>query len=89
VLYYTRISRHVSANSKPSSSVVAYRILKVSNHIKKILTDPLNLCYNFFLAVAVVNEVKTNISLANMKLKHEDELDKSINVKLKYTCKLV
>jgi hypothetical protein len=33
VLYYTRISRHVSANSKPSSGVVAYRILKVSNHI--------------------------------------------------------
>jgi hypothetical protein len=34
VLYYTRISRHVLANSKPSSGVVAYRILKVSNHIK-------------------------------------------------------
>jgi hypothetical protein len=34
VLYYTRISRHVSANSKPSSGVVAYRILKVSNLIK-------------------------------------------------------
>jgi hypothetical protein len=32
------------------------------------------------LAIAVVNAVKTNI--ANMKLKHEDELDKSINVKL-------
>jgi hypothetical protein len=30
------------------------------------------------LAIAVVNEVKTNISLANLKLKHEDELDKSI-----------
>jgi hypothetical protein len=30
-----RISRHVSANSKPSSGVVAYRILQVSNHIKK------------------------------------------------------
>jgi hypothetical protein len=36
------------------------------------------------LAIAVVNEVKTNISLANMKIKHEDELDKSINVKLNY-----
>jgi hypothetical protein len=34
MLYYIRISRHVSANSKPSSGVVAYRILKVSNHIK-------------------------------------------------------
>jgi hypothetical protein len=34
------------------------------------------------MAIAVVNEVKTNISLANMKLKHEDEIDKSINVKL-------
>jgi hypothetical protein len=34
VLYYTRISRHVSANSKPSSGVVALKILKVSNHIK-------------------------------------------------------
>jgi hypothetical protein len=43
VFYYTRISRHVSANSKPSSGAVAYRILKVSNHIK-IVTDPLNLC---------------------------------------------
>jgi hypothetical protein len=57
------------ANSKPSSGVVAYRILKVSNHIKNsngsvesVLT---------FLAIAVVNEVKTNISLANMKPKHE------------------
>jgi hypothetical protein len=39
VLYYTRISRHVSANSKPSSSVVAYRILKESNHIKIILKN--------------------------------------------------
>jgi hypothetical protein len=36
------------------------------------------------LAIAVVNEVKTNISLANMKLKHDDKLDKSINVKLNY-----
>jgi hypothetical protein len=36
------------------------------------------------LAIAVVSEVKANISLANMKLKHEDELDKSINVKLNY-----
>jgi hypothetical protein len=36
------------------------------------------------LAIAVVNEVKTSISLTNMKLKHEDELHKSINVKLKY-----
>jgi hypothetical protein len=35
VLYYTRISRRVSANSKPSSGVVAYRILKASNDIKK------------------------------------------------------
>jgi hypothetical protein len=26
VLYYTRISRHVSANSKPSSGVVAYYV---------------------------------------------------------------
>jgi hypothetical protein len=43
VLYYTLISRHVSANSKPSSGVVAYRILKVSNHIQ-ILRDPLHLC---------------------------------------------
>jgi hypothetical protein len=43
VLYYTRISRHVSANSKPSSRVIAYRILKVSNHIT-ILTKPLYLC---------------------------------------------
>jgi hypothetical protein len=81
VLYYTRTSRHVSAN-RPSSSVVAYRILKVSKSHKKILTDPLNLCYN--LAIAVVNGVKTNISLANMKLKHENELDKIINVKLNY-----
>jgi hypothetical protein len=32
VLYYTRISRHDWANSKPSSGVVAYRILKLSNH---------------------------------------------------------
>jgi hypothetical protein len=40
-LLYT--SRHVADNSKPSSGVVAYRILKVSNRIK-ILTDPLNLC---------------------------------------------
>jgi hypothetical protein len=44
--------------------------------------DPLNLCSN--LAIDVVNEVKTNISLANMKLKHEDELDKSITVNLNY-----
>jgi hypothetical protein len=29
------------------------------------------------LAVTVVSEVKTNISPANMKLKHEEELDKS------------
>jgi hypothetical protein len=36
------------------------------------------------LAIAAVNEVKTNISLANMKLKHEDELDENINVKLNY-----
>jgi hypothetical protein len=36
--------------------------------------------YNYN-AIAVVNEVKTNISLPNMKLKHEDELDKIINVK--------
>jgi uncharacterized membrane protein len=28
-----RISRHVSVNLKPSSGVVAHRILKVSNHI--------------------------------------------------------
>jgi hypothetical protein len=28
------------------------------------------LIYFFFLAIAVVNEVKTNISLANIKLKH-------------------
>jgi hypothetical protein len=48
----------------------------------KLLTDHLDLCYN--LAIAVVNEVKTNMSLANMKLKHEDELDKSINAKLNY-----
>jgi hypothetical protein len=40
------------------------------------------MCYN--LAIDIVNEVKTNISLANMKLKHEDELDKRINVKLNY-----
>jgi hypothetical protein len=40
------------------------------------------------LAIAVVNEVKTNISLANMKLKHEDEQDKRINVKLTIKCKL-
>jgi hypothetical protein len=33
VLYYTRISRYVSVNSKPSSGVVACRILKVSDHI--------------------------------------------------------
>jgi hypothetical protein len=38
----------------------------------------------FFGAIVVVNEVKTNISLANMKLKHEDELHKSINLKLNY-----
>jgi hypothetical protein len=30
VLYYTRISRHVLANSKPSSGVVAYRKLKLT-----------------------------------------------------------
>jgi hypothetical protein len=36
------------------------------------------------LAIAVVNEVRTNISLANIKINHEDELDKSINVKLNY-----
>jgi hypothetical protein len=36
------------------------------------------------LAIAVVREVETNISPANMKPKHEDELDKSINVKLNY-----
>jgi hypothetical protein len=30
------------------------------------------------LAIAVVNEVKTNLSLTNTKLKHEDELDKII-----------
>jgi hypothetical protein len=41
------------------------------------------------LAIAAVNEVKTNISLANMKLKHEDELDKIINVKLTIKCELV
>jgi hypothetical protein len=27
------------------------------------------------LAIAAVNEVKTNISLANMKVKYEDEVD--------------
>jgi hypothetical protein len=81
VLYYARILRHVSANSKPSSSVVAYRILKVSNLIKNSnvsVESVLN------LAIAVVNEVKMNISLANMKVKHEDELDKSINAKFNY-----
>jgi hypothetical protein len=36
------------------------------------------------MAIAVVSEVKTNISLANMKLKHEDGLDKRIIVKLNY-----
>jgi hypothetical protein len=41
------------------------------------------------MAIAVVNEVKTNISLVNMKLKHEDELDKIINAKLTIECKLV
>jgi hypothetical protein len=35
------------------------------------------------LAITVVNEVKTNISLAGKyELKHEDELDKIINVNL-------
>jgi hypothetical protein len=33
--------------SKPSSSVVVYRILNVSNSIIRILTDSLNLCQNF------------------------------------------
>jgi hypothetical protein len=69
VLYYTRTSRHVSANSKPSSGVVAYRILKVSNHTKNSNGSVESVIT--FLAIAVVNEVKTNISLANMKLKHE------------------
>jgi hypothetical protein len=36
------------------------------------------------LAIAIVNEVKTDMSLENMKLKHEDVLDKSVNVKLNY-----
>jgi hypothetical protein len=65
VLYYTRISRHVSANSKPSSCVVAYIILKVSNHIKNS-NGSIESALNIFLAIAVVNEVKTNISLAGL-----------------------
>jgi hypothetical protein len=69
VLYYTRISRHVSANSKPSSGVVAYRIIKVSNHINNSNGSVESVLK--ILAIAVVNEVKTNISLANMILKHE------------------
>jgi hypothetical protein len=86
VLYYTRISRHVSANSKSSSGVVAYRILKVSNNITKCIKNSNGSVETVlkFLAITVVNEVRTNISLANMKLKHEDEPDKSINVKLNY-----
>jgi hypothetical protein len=81
VLYYTRILRDASANSKPSSGVVVYRILKVSNHIKNS-----NGSVEFVLkfGIAVLSEVKTNISLANVKLKQEDELNKSINVKLNY-----
>jgi hypothetical protein len=79
VLYYTRISRHVSANSKPSSGVVAYRILKVSNHVKNS-NGSVEFVLKLFLEIAVVNEVKMNISLTNTKIKHEDELDKSINV---------
>jgi hypothetical protein len=39
VLYYTSISRHVSADSKPSSGIVAYRILKVSNTIFFIICN--------------------------------------------------
>jgi hypothetical protein len=35
------------------------------------------------LAIAVVNEVKTNISLANVKLKHEDELNMKMNMNMK------
>jgi hypothetical protein len=69
VLYYTRISRHVLANSKPSSGVVVYRILKVSNY--KNSKGSVKSVLKFFLAIAVVNEVKTNISLANIKLKYQ------------------
>jgi hypothetical protein len=70
MLYYTCISQHVSANSKLSSGVVAYRILRVSNHIKNS-NGSVESVLKFFLAIAVVKEVKTNISLAIMKLKHE------------------
>jgi hypothetical protein len=83
VLYYTRISRHVSANSKPSSSVVAYRILKVSNYTKKNANGSVQSVLKILLTIVVVNDVKTNISLANMKLKHEDELDKSVKLNYK------
>jgi hypothetical protein len=60
VLYYTRISRRVSANSKPSSGVVAYRILKVSNHINNS-NGSVESVLKFFFTIAVVSEVKTNI----------------------------
>jgi hypothetical protein len=65
--------------SKPSSSVIVYRILNVSNSLR-ILTDPLNLCQHFgdcYSRWSYSTYIMTNVRI-NIKCR----LDKSKNVKL-------
>jgi hypothetical protein len=78
------MSRHVSANSKPSSGVVAHRILKVSNHLKNS-NGSVESVLKLFLAIIFASDIfvlttlTTAIAKNNFSTDSTDPLELFIN----------